>query len=435
MAAEEHDGLHDRLTGLPNRSLFHDRFRQALLVAARETRPLVLLTMETDSSPAGNGTAPIDSDIWVGAVAERLSGYLRAQDTVARLAEHEFAILPGGQTDLDGAAAVAWKLLQALEPPFAIEGATVHGKVSIGIALFPDHGADPELLLHRAELAMSEAKRGRSGFALFAAVPGDGAAGRLALIGDLRHCVSNEELVLHYQPRIDLTSGRTLGVEALVRWEHPRKGLLEPDLFVPLVERSGLIATMTRWVLNEALGQLRRWRDAELDLNMAVNLSARSLEGGDIVDTVAELTDAWGVPADRLTLEITEGTLINTAAPTVLERLHLMGQRLSIDDYGTGYSSLTYLQQLPVDEVKIDKSFVIDLASAEDTAKIVRSTIDLGHALGLTVCAEGVEDGGAQQMLAEFGCDSAQGYFISRPLAAPAMLAWLAEPARRPASI
>jgi diguanylate cyclase len=428
-------GLHDPLTGLPNRSLFEDRLDRGLLVAARDTQSLALLTMAIDDFDEVNERlGDACSDALLKAVAGRLGRLLRSEDTVARLGRDRFAILPSGNTDLDGAAAVAWKVLRALDPAFVIRGHTIDATVRLGISLFPHHSADSRTLLSQADSARQDAKRSGSGFAVFAAVPTGAQEGRLALMGELRHCVAREELVLHYQPRIDLASGRTLGVEALVRWNHPRDGLLEPTVFIPLVERSGFIAPLTRWVLNEALHQLRSWRDCELDLTMAVNLSARSLEGGDIVETVAELTETWDVPSDHLTLEITEGTLINAAAPSVLERLHRMGQRLSIDDYGTGYSSLAYLRQLPVDEVKIDKSFVIDLASATDTAKIVQSTIDLGHDLGLKVCAEGVEGYEAQEMLREYGCDSAQGYFISRPLSAENMVTWLADPARRPPS-
>jgi anti-anti-sigma factor len=426
--ALQYQTLHDPLTALPNRALFNDRLRQAILVAGRDTRPMAVLIVDVDDFKQVNDALGQDyGDALLKAIAVRLTAALREPDTVARVGGDEFAILPGGSTDLDGAAGVACKVMQALEPAFVIRGRTLETRASIGISLFPAHGSNPAALLRRADLAMRDAKRSKSGFAVFSAVQEEGTAGRLKLVSELRHCIDRDQLVLHYQPKVDLANRRILGVEALVRWRHPTDGLLAPDLWVPLIERIGLIAPMTRWVLNEAFHQLRLWRDAGLDFTMSVNLSTRSLETFDIVDMVAELSETWAVPPQRMTLEITEGALINAAASAVLERFHDMGEQLSIDDFGTGYSSLAYVQRLPVDEVKIDKSFVIDLATGDDNATIVRSIIDLGHNLGLTVCAEGVEDEIAQAMLIDYGCDNAQGYLISRPLPAEDLLAWLAE--------
>jgi diguanylate cyclase (GGDEF)-like protein len=426
--ALQYQTFHDPLTALPNRALFNDRLRQAILVATRDTRPIAVLMIDVDDFTLVNDVLGQDhGDALLKAIAERLTGALREPDTVARVGGDEFAVLPGGSTDIEGAAGVAWKVMQALESPFDVFGRILEARVSIGISLFPLHGSNPAGLLRRADLAMRDAKRHKSGFAVFSAAQEEWTAGRLTLIGDLRHCIERDQLLLHYQPKVDLLNRKILGVEALVRWRHPTGGLLYPDSWVPLVERIGLIAPLTRWVLNEAFHQLRVWRDAGLDLTMAVNLSTRSLETFAIVDMVAELSETWGVPPERLTLEITEGALINAAAPAVLERFHVMGERLSIDDFGTGYSSLAYVQRLPVDEVKIDKSFVIDLSANEDNATIVRSIIDLGHNLGLTVCAEGVEDERAQAMLLDYGCDNAQGYLISRPLAADDLLTWVGE--------
>jgi EAL domain-containing protein (putative c-di-GMP-specific phosphodiesterase class I) len=251
---------------------------------------------------------------------------------------------------------------------------------------------------------------------------------QLALLVDLRQCLARDELVLHYQPKIDLATRKISGVEALVRWRHPERGLLSPASFMPDVERIELIAPVTRWVLNEALRQQRIWRDEGIDVTMAVNISAHSLgEASNLPDTVAELTETWGTAPHRLTLELTESALIEATAPAILARLHDMGQKVSIDDFGTGYSSLAYLQRLPVDEIKIDRSFITSLATATDDEVIVRSTIDLAHNLGLTVVAEGIENESVLTMLIGYGCDSAQGFFFSRPCTAEEFTAWLNE--------
>ena len=254
-------------------------------------------------------------------------------------------------------------------------------------------------------------------------------AEHLSLLHDLGHCVTRGELVLHYQPKIDLATGRITGVEALVRWQHPQLGLLAPDRFMPEVERTHLIAAVTRWVFNTALCQQCIWREQGVDLTMAVNVSARSLRAASTLpETVAELTQLWRTERGRLTLELTESALIGEAASDVLDRLHEMGELLSIDDFGTGYSSLAYLQRLPVNEIKIDRSFVMNLASVEDDAIIVRSTIELAHNLGLRVVAEGVEDDGVASILVEYGCDEAQGYHYARPAAAGGLSELLRDP-------
>jgi EAL domain-containing protein (putative c-di-GMP-specific phosphodiesterase class I) len=295
--------------------------------------------------------------------------------------------------------------------------------------MFPDHGGTTVSLLNCADLAMYAAKRSGLGHAVFDPVHEAQTADHLALLGDLRHCVTRNELVLHYQPKVDLASGRISGVEALIRWQHPRHGLLFPASFMPAVERTQLIAPLTRWVLNEALRQQRAWRDEGLDLTMAVNVSSRSLRpDSGLIDDVTETTALWDTAPGHLTLELTEGALIEDAAPVVLTRLHEMGERLSIDDFGTGYSSLAYLQRLPVDELKIDRSFVMNLDAVNDDAIIVRSTIDLAHNLGLTVVAEGVESEQAAAMLLAYGCDGVQGYHFGRPSAGEDLLALLRNP-------
>jgi diguanylate cyclase (GGDEF)-like protein/PAS domain S-box-containing protein len=428
--ALEYLALHDGLTGLANRTMFADHVAQSLAAARRDAETRGVLVLDLDGFKRINDTLGHEcGDDLLRKVGERLVSVLREADTVARLGGDEFAILPTGPVDLTATAALAWTIQEAFESGFAVNGENVHVAPSIGIALYPEHGADAAELLHRADLAMYAAKRSGEGQTVFEAAHETQTADHLALLLDLRHCVAREELVLHYQPKIDLASGAIIGVEALVRWRHPKKGLLMPASFMPEVERTYLIEPVTRWVLNQAMSQQRAWRDEGFDLTMAVNISARSLgQGGDLPDTFAELTDVWGIGAGRVTLELTEGALVEPAAPAVLARLHEIGARLSIDDFGTGYSSLAYLQRLPVDEIKIDKSFVKNVAVVEDDATIVRSTVDLAHSLELEVVAEGIEDEAALKVLVDDACDQAQGYFIGRPVASGDLMASLTAP-------
>jgi diguanylate cyclase (GGDEF)-like protein/PAS domain S-box-containing protein len=426
--ALKHRTLHDDLTGLPNRTLFGDRLDRAIATADRSDDPCGVLLVDLDEFREVNES--LGREVGSGllqAVAERLRGAVRDSDTVARLGGDTFAILPSGETAMETAAVIAWKVRETLGQPFLIDGHIVGVRASIGIAFFPEHGDTTADLLRRADLAMHQAKRSGTGLAVYAMEPEDQIARRLTLLSDLRDGIGRDELLLHYQPKIELGAApRTTGVEALVRWQHPTEGLLMPAQFMPEAERSELIEPLTKWVLNAALQQQHVWREAGLDLTMAVNISARSLtRGSDLPDAVARLTDTWDIPPDKLILELTENALIDADLPDVLDLLHAMGERLAIDDFGTGHSSLVYLQRLPIDEVKIDRSFVTNLASVPSDAVIVRSTIDLAHNLGLTVVTEGVEDEAALHMLSEFGCDSAQGYFFSCPCPAEELTAWM----------
>jgi diguanylate cyclase (GGDEF)-like protein len=420
---------------LANRTLFIEHLHQALASAKRGDEPRAVLVMDLEGFKQVNDTLGHDhGDLLLKQVAERLVGALRDSDTVARLGGHEFGILPGGATDLAAAAEVAWKIRQTYRPGFVVNDDLVHVAPRIGIALFPEHGPTAADLLRRADTAMSVAERSGSGHAVFDAAEETQTAHQLTLLADLRQCVPREELVLHYQPKIDLGTREISGVEALVRWRHPVQGLLTAASFMPEVERTELVEHVTRWVLNEALRQQQVWCEQGVDLTMAVNISAHSLRSNtNLPETVAELTETWGTAPDRLTLELTEGVLIEAAAPEILDRLHDMGEKMSIDDFGTGYSSLAHLQRLPVDEIKIDRSFVTNLTVASDDDVIVRSTIDLAHNLGLSVVAEGVEDENVLEMLAVRDCDAAQGYFFSRPGTADDLTRWLTEsPYRTP---
>jgi diguanylate cyclase (GGDEF)-like protein/PAS domain S-box-containing protein len=422
--------LHDDLTGLPNRTLFADRLDSAVAAADRagESRAVLLLNLDRFGK-INEELGTEKGDALLQGVAGRLRGARRDSDTVCRLGGDSFAILPAGETDLEAAAAIAWKVQEVFEHPFLITGDSVEVRASIGIAFFPQHGRASGDLLRRADRAMHGAKRSGSGLDVYVADPEDQTARRLSLLTELRAGISRGELVLHYQPKVDLKAGRrTTGVEALVRWNHPTEGLLMPADFMSEAEGSELIEPLTTWVLNEALRQQRDWRDGGFDLTMAVNISARSLtRHSNLTDTIAQITETWGTPPGSLTLELTENAIIDASLTPVLAKLQAMGERLAIDDFGTGYSSLVYLQRLTVDEVKVDRSFVANLSSVTDDAVIVQSTIELAHKLGLTVVAEGVEDEAALDILVANGCDSAQGYFFSRPCTAEQLTTWLTE--------
>jgi diguanylate cyclase (GGDEF)-like protein/PAS domain S-box-containing protein len=428
--ALEHRALHDELTGLPNRALFSDRIDRSIARAERSDESRGVLVLDLDGFREINETFGRGvGDIVLQAVGERLRGTVRDADTVARLEGDAFGVLPAGDSDIETAAAVAWNLRAAFEHPFRVAGLDIDVHASFGIAFFPQHGRSTADLLRRAELALHQAKSSGGGLCVFSSEPEDQTERRFSLLSELRDGIPRGELVLHFQPKIALRpSLRSVGVEALVRWQHPTRGLLMPDQFMPEADRSALIEPLTKWVLDEALRQQSAWSERGLDLTMAVNISAVSLtRGSDLPETVARLTETWGITPGRLILELTESALINADAPEVLQLLHSMGERLAIDDFGTGHSSLVYLQQLPLDEIKVDRSFVKNLATQPNDAVIVRSTIDLAHNLDLTVVAEGVEDDATLQRLLEYGCDLAQGYLFSRPLPADELDDWLSE--------
>jgi diguanylate cyclase (GGDEF)-like protein/PAS domain S-box-containing protein len=428
--ALEHRTLHDDLTSLPNRTLFIDRLDREIAVADRAGESRAVLLVDLDDFGQMNDALGRDKcDLLLQAVGGRMRGAMRDADTVGRIQGDSFCILASGDGDLGTAAAIAWKIRAVFEHPFLIAGDAVDVRASIGIALFPQDGHSAEAILRRARLAVDRAKSSGEGLAVFAVDAEDQTAHRLKLLNELRAGIANGELRLYYQPKIDLKAGqRTTGVEALVRWQHPTSGLLMPAQFMPEAERSELIDPLTKWVLNEAIRQQHVWSEAGLDLTMAVNVSARSLTPqSDLAETVAELTARWAIPPCKLIVEITENDIIDAHMAQILDVLHRMGERLSIDDYGTGHSSLAYLQHLPIDEIKIDRSFVTKLPTATGDAMIVRSTIELGHNLGLSVVAEGIEDEATLELLVEYGCDIAQGYHFSRPCPADELTVWLTD--------
>jgi diguanylate cyclase (GGDEF)-like protein len=420
--------LHDALTGLPNRTLLRDRTNQAIRQADRELVPAALLLLDLDRFKEVNDTLGHHyGDQLLVQVGQRLHATLRTVDTVARLGGDEFAVLLPRIETAEGAIAVANKLQAALAQPFPLEGLTLDVEASIGLAIYPEHGNDPDELLQHADIAMYAAKDTHAGFVVFDPTLDQHSPRRLALLGELRRAIDARQLVLHYQPKVDAHSGQVLGVEALVRWQHPGHGLIPPNDFIPLAERTGLIAPLTHYVLDAALHQCRDWRRSGHELAVAVNVSARRLLDREFPDEVAGLLARWEIPARLLVVEITESTIMAdpTRAMEILGRLNAMGVEVSIDDFGTGYSSMAYLKSLPVHELKVDRSFVTQMTSDTRDAVIVRSTVELGRNLGLRVVAEGVEDSLTLQELDALGCDAIQGYYISRPVPPDDLIHWL----------
>jgi len=426
--------LHDGLTGLPNRTMLTDRLRHALQQSSRTFAPVALLMMDLDQFKEVNDALGHDhGDRLLIEMSRRLQRELPQADTVARLGGDEFAVLLTKEGNLEGARHVADQITAALEQPFHLGGISLQVNASIGIAVYPEHAVDAETLARRADVAMYTAKRTGGGAAVYSPEHDQSSVRRLALLGELRRAIAENELTLHYQPVIELATGVVHAVEALVRWEHPTHGLMPPAEFIELAEVSGLIQPLTRWVLEHAVDQIVAWRELDIRLRVAVNLSVRNLYDIELAPWLNTLLLDRGVDAGLLTLEITESELMDDPlyAMEVLGKLKALGVATSIDDFGTGYSSLAYLKNLPIDELKIDRSFVGSMVDDDSDLTIVRSTIDLSHNLGLDVVAEGVENAETLDRLADLGCDRAQGYHLSRPLTPSALITWLADPANR----
>ena len=428
-AEREHQALHDTLTGLPNRKLLLHKLNAAITDAGPTDDRVGLFLLDLDRFKDVNDTLGHHvGDELLTHVADRLGSVLRPEDTIARLGGDEFGVLLPVVRDAATAQEVAERIRSALTQPFVLNEVSIDLEASIGIALYPAHAHDGDSLMQRADVAMYEAKETRNGIETYDPERDPHSTQRLSLFGQLRRGIEDGELVLHYQPKVDLGTGRVAGVEALVRWEHPERGLLGPDTFVPLAEQTGLMKSLTAHVLEEALRQTAAWCDAGLLIRMAVNVSARDLHDDTFCNRVREALDRTGVPASFLELELTERVVMADPERALenLTALSRLGVRLSLDDFGTGYSSLAYLRRLPVTEIKIDKSFVLRMDVDDEDATIVRSTIDLAHGLGLRVLAEGVETAETWQRLSDLGCDAAQGYFLSRPHPAAVVTDWLA---------
>jgi diguanylate cyclase (GGDEF)-like protein len=429
-----HQAMHDELTGLPNRACFYDRTEQALRLARRDSSQTAVLLFDLDRFKEINDTLGHRyGDRVLRAIGPRIQPLLREPDTLARLGGDEFCILLPRVTSEAAAVEVARRITTALEEPFEVDGMNMVVEASCGVSVAPAHGDTADLLLQRADVAMYVSKTSHVSVVAYEPRLDRNTPDRLSLLADLRSAIGADQLVVHYQPQADLATGEVVGVEALVRWQHPRLGLVGPDQFVPMAEDTGLIRALTSWVLTASLADLRCWLDDESfaapRLSLAVNLSTRSLLDESIREEVVAALRCHDIPADRLVLEVTETTLMADPARAhrLLTDLAAVGVRFAIDDFGTGYSSLASLKTLPVHHLKIDKSFVANMHQDNNDATIVRSVIDLGHTLGLRTVAEGVEGPEAWAQLRELGCDLAQGYLLARPMPAAELRGWLEE--------
>lgn len=436
-AALEHRALHDPLTDLPNRSLLRDRLHQALLSSQRNGASTALFFTDLDRFKEVNDSYGHHvGDALLTQVARRLRRAVGSGNTVARLGGDEFAVLLPN-TDKIAATIAIQSIVASFREPLQIEGQTLDIAVSIGCALYPDHGDDASMLMRHADIAMYAAKRTGSVYAFYDPELDTNDEDRLDLMRDLRRAFNGDELTLHFQQLLNMNTGRVGEVEALVRWNHPVHGLLPPDRFIPAAEESGLIAPLTWWVLDEALRHCAGWKAEGLDVGVAVNFSARTLHDQQMATEIGALLEKRKVDPGRLTVEITESAIILDPAGALrtLTQLRAMGVRVAIDDFGTGYSSLAHLKRLPVDQIKVDRSFVFDMSTNRESASIVRSVLDLGRNLGLHVVAEGVEDQATEELLRSMDCDLIQGYHISKPLPSPAIDAWLRNARPRPSRL
>ena len=423
-ARARHLAFNDLVTGLPNRAWVQEYLGQR---TGSNSEPFALLLLDLDHFREVNDTlGHTIGDRVLAAVTERLQRLLGPETFIARLGGDEFVVVMEAATE-DEAVTAAQQIGSELESPLHIDELSLDIRASIGVAFFPEHGRDVDTLLQRADIAMYQAKDIREGAVIYAASFDLTDPRRLSLAGELRRAIGRQELELFFQPQVDLEDGRLTGFEALARWRHPERGLMAPDQFIPLAEQTGLIKPLTQWVLNAALQQLYEWRKGGMDVRLSVNLSPRNLHDRSLADRVEQLLDGWQVPPECLVLEVTESAILHDPerAFRLLTQLHEDGVGLSIDDFGTGYSSLSYLRRLPVAELKVDKSFVMEMWREASNAVIVRSVIDLAHNLGVRVAGEGIEDQGTLDALLEMGCDTGQGYLIGRPMPAAELAQWL----------
>jgi diguanylate cyclase (GGDEF)-like protein len=425
-----YSATHDLATDLPNRALFYDRVEQAILSANAQNKTLSILLVEVANFKEIYDTLGRNSsDILLKQVAIRLQNVIFETDSVARIDGNIFSVLLPGTEYEDAGVFLAKNIHSALEPTFRIERVNLSVHINIGIVNFPEHGEDVDTLVQKAGVALFMANSSHEGFAVYKSSFDEHSPRRLTLMSELRQAIDRGQLHIFYQPKIAIKSGELYGAEALVRWFHPKHGLIAPDEFIPMAERTRMIKHITLWALKQSFKHCADWRKNGLDLTVSVNLSARDLHDPELPDIIAGVAASSGINPNWMMLEITESSIMTDPERTleIIQRLHGMGYKLSIDDFGTGYSSLAYLRKMPLTELKIDKSFVTDVLHSENDAVIVNATINLAHNLGLQVTAEGVENQEIMDKLGHFECDIAQGYLISRPLPIEEFNLWISE--------
>lgn len=418
----------DLVTGLPNRARFHELITQAMEQAQLEQRSIALILMDLDRFKDVNDTLGHDrGDILLQQVSMRLKSVLNEPSIIARIGGDEFGILLPQLSSLDDIQKTIKNLLGILSAPFIIDRIPISVEASIGVASIPEHADNPDMLLQRADIAMYHAKKLANNYAIYEPNFNMHSHEQLGLMAELREAIEQNQLILHFQPKLEIKTGRIEGIEALVRWNHPRLGLLPPDRFILTAEHTGLIAPLTRWVLIEALTYSQNMQRESIYLRVSVNLSARSLHDTRLIEMINETLRITGASPSQLMLEVTESAIVldpQRAENALLELSHL-GFAISIDDFGTGYTSLASIKRLPINEIKIDKSFITNMLIDDKEAMIVRAVIDLGHNLGLKVVAEGIETQELLDALTSLGCDEIQGYFVCKPKASAELKLWL----------
>jgi diguanylate cyclase (GGDEF)-like protein len=423
----EHIALHDNLTGLPNRTLLADRMEQVLLQSARNNEPFALFLLDLDRFKEVNDTLGHHfGDELLKKVSKRLLGAIRDKDSIARLGGDEFAVLLP-QTDLNGANLCANRILRAMEAHYSINDVSTESKASIGIALYPDHGETAQELMQFADVAMYQAKKSQTGYAIYNPAQNTHTVRRLRLMNDLRDAIANNTITTYFQPIINHVDKKVASIEALARWHHPELGQISPDEFIPMSEQMGLIRQLTLQILKQTLEHYSSWEKHLQDFNLNVNLSVYCLQDFSLPDEIGELLKTYGISTEKLELEITESALMLdlNRAGKILNKLNEMGIKLAIDDFGTGFSSLSYLKNLPVNTLKIDKSFIFEMENSDKDRAVVKTIVELGHNMGCKVVAEGVENQKTLDTLIALNVDKVQGYFFTQPMNEKRFIAWL----------
>ncbi len=423
----EHQALHDPLTDLPNRKLLHNRLQQEILRGERASKQLVIIMSDLNRFKEINDTLGHHiGDLVLQQAADRLFNIFRKTDTVARLGGDEFAVLLP-ETNLEQAKILTHKVLDDFNLPFVIDDHNLNIGISLGLAEFPTHGNDVNILTQRADVAMYIAKQNGIGYSIYDPNKDTHSIGRLALMSELREAIERERLQLFFHPKIDISTNKITSVEALLRWNHPKRGFIKPSEFIPLAEQTGLIKPLTKWVIEKSIIQCAKWKSENINLGISVNISGHNLHDASLIHHIRDMLLKHDLSPDYLTLEISEGDIMSEPirARHTLEKIKKSGINLSIDDFGTGYSSLNYLNKLPIDEIKMDRSFVMEMNKDENDDVIVKATIELAHNIGLKIVAEGVHDKETWERLKELGCDIAQGHYISRPLSSADFSGWL----------